>query len=137
MTQKKRPRMALPDNPEGDAQAKGAGDIGALRRKVRQIRAGIDNGGRAAKVWKPLLASGQDMKRSPRKTKFGTLLRRVRERKGLSLRDVEAATGLLNGGISHLENGRSVPSLTTAIILCRYYGLPLKKLAAAVAEDEL
>ena len=77
------------------------------------------------------------MKRSPRKTKFGTLLRRAREKRGLSLRDVEEATGLLNGGISHIENGRSVPSLTTAIILCKFYGLPLKKLAAAVAEEEL
>ena len=77
------------------------------------------------------------LKRAPRKTKFGTLLRSTRERKGLTLRDVEEGTGLLNGGISHLENGRSVPSLITAIILCKFYGLPLKKLAAAVAEDEL
>jgi len=119
-----------------------------LHRKAREV--GIDIHGLAAKVWEPPLASGQDMKksvrrrksapglkRSPRKTKFGTLLRSAREKRGLTLRDVEDATGLLNGGISHLENGRSVPSLTTAIILCRYYGLPLKKLAAAVAADEL
>ena len=81
--------------------------------------------------------SAPGLRRPPRKTKFGGLLRTVREKKGLTLRDVEEATGLLNGGISHLENGRSVPSLTTAIILCKFYDLPLKKLAAAVAEDEL
>lgn len=77
------------------------------------------------------------LKRPPRKMKAGTLLRAAREKKGLALLDVEAATGLLGGGISHLENGRSIPTLMTALILCRFYGVPLKKLAAAVAEDEL
>jgi transcriptional regulator with XRE-family HTH domain len=65
------------------------------------------------------------------------MLRKARERMGLTLRDVEAVTGLRSGGISHLENGRSVPSLMTALTLCRFYGLSLLKLAAAVAKDEL
>jgi transcriptional regulator with XRE-family HTH domain len=55
----------------------------------------------------------------------------------MTLKDVEEATGLLNGGISHLENGRNLPSLKTAIILCKFYGLPLGQLAKAVTEDAL
>jgi hypothetical protein len=77
------------------------------------------------------------LKRPPRKTRAGVLLRTMREQKGLTLLDVEAATGLLGGGISHLENGRSIPTIKTAMILCAFYGLSLNKLAAAVAEDEL
>lgn len=65
------------------------------------------------------------------------MLRAAREKMCLALLDVEASTGLMGGGISHLENGRSIPSLMTALILCNFYGLSLKKLAEAVAEDEL
>ncbi len=77
------------------------------------------------------------LRRRPRKTKAGTMLRKCREQKNMTLRDVEAATGLLSGGISHFENGRSIPTLKTAIILCAFYKLPLTKLAKAVEEDEL
>lgn len=77
------------------------------------------------------------LRRKPRKTKAGTLLRKCREKKKMTLRDVEAETGLLSGGISHFENGRSIPTLKTAIILCNFYKIPLAKLADAVAEDEL
>ena len=76
------------------------------------------------------------LRRSPRKTKTGTLLRILREKKGLTLRDVQAATGL-SAGITHFENGRSIPTLLSAIILCRFYKLPLATLAKAVADDEL
>lgn len=55
----------------------------------------------------------------------------------LSLNDVSGATGLQGGGISHIENGRSVPTIKTAIILCTFYKLPIKKLIDAVKEDEL
>jgi transcriptional regulator with XRE-family HTH domain len=64
------------------------------------------------------------------------MLRAAREKKGLALLDVEAATGLMGGGISHIENGRNIPSLMSAFILCKFYGLSLIKLAVAVAEDE-
>lgn len=48
-----------------------------------------------------------------------------------------APQGCLRRTASHLENGRSVPKITTAVVLCEFYGLPLKKLIAAVVEDEL
>ena len=76
-------------------------------------------------------------RRKRRKTKAGELLRKARVSKKLSLNDVSAATGLQGGGISHIENGRSVPTIKTAIILCTFYKLPMKKLIEAVKEDEL
>jgi|SRR6185437_2210674 len=69
-------------------------------------------------------------------TNLGNLLRAAREKRHLTLRDVEAETGLLSGGVSFLENGRSIPDLLTAHILCKFYGIPLKKLAAAFLQDE-
>ena len=70
------------------------------------------------------------------KTSAGTMLRAAREKMGLTLRDVEAVTGLLSGGISFLENGRSVPDLLTAYTLCQFYNISLEKLADAVLKDE-
>ena len=78
-----------------------------------------------------------ERQRKPRKTKTGALLRKVRESKGLSLNDVSGETGLQGGGISHIENGRSIPTIKTAIILCTFYNLPISKLIDAVKEDEL
>jgi transcriptional regulator with XRE-family HTH domain len=75
--------------------------------------------------------------RKRRKTKTGALLRKARESKKLSLNDVSRETGLQGGGISHIENGRSIPTIKTAIILCTFYGLPISKLIEAVKEDEL
>jgi transcriptional regulator with XRE-family HTH domain len=69
------------------------------------------------------------------KTSLGDLLRGAREKRGLTLRDVEAETGLLSGGISFLENGRSVPDLLTAYTLGRFYRISLNKLAAAFLKD--
>jgi len=75
-------------------------------------------------------------RRPARKTRLGDLLRATRNKRGLTLRDVEAATGLLGCGISFLENGRSTPDLMTAYILCGFYRIKLEKLAAALLEDE-
>jgi|SRR5581483_8258671 len=76
-------------------------------------------------------------KRPPaHETHVGNLLRAEREKRGLALRDVEAETGLWGGGISFLENGRSVPDLLTAYILCDFYGLSLNRLVAAFIKDD-
>jgi transcriptional regulator with XRE-family HTH domain len=75
-------------------------------------------------------------KRPPaHETHVGNLLRAEREKRGLTLLDVEAKTGLFGGGISFIENGRSVPDLLTAYILCEFYGLSLDKLVAAFIKD--
>ena len=81
--------------------------------------------------------SARSRARERRKTKTGALLRKARKAKGLSLNQVAAATGLQGGCVSHLEFGRSVPRITTAVLLCNVYGLPLEELIQAVVEDEL
>ncbi len=45
--------------------------------------------------------------------KIGARLRQLREQKGLSQGDIEAATGLLRCYTSRVENGHTVPSLET------------------------
>ncbi len=45
--------------------------------------------------------------------RIGARLRQLRERKGLSQGDIEAATGLLRCYTSRVENGHTVPSLET------------------------
>jgi transcriptional regulator with XRE-family HTH domain len=44
---------------------------------------------------------------------IGTKLRELREHKGLSQGDIEKATGLLRCYTSRVENGHTVPSLST------------------------
>ncbi|PYV15594.1 MAG: transcriptional regulator [Acidobacteria bacterium] len=45
--------------------------------------------------------------------RIGARLRQLREKKGLSQGDIEAATGLLRCYTSRVENGHTVPSLET------------------------
>ena len=45
--------------------------------------------------------------------RIGARLRQLREQKGLSQGDIEAATGLLRCYTSRVENGHTVPSLET------------------------
>ena len=48
----------------------------------------------------------------------------IRKARGLTLRDVETATGISNSYLSQLENGKiSDPSFRTAKILHEYYGI--------------
>jgi transcriptional regulator with XRE-family HTH domain len=88
------------------------------------------------RAWKTKLKK-KSSARKRRKTKTGALLRRARKAKGLTLTQVARATGLQGGCVSHLEFGRSVPKITTAILLCNFYSVPLEKLIQAVVEDEL
>jgi len=52
--------------------------------------------------------------------------RHLRNKKGLTLRDVENETGLSNSYLSQLETGKIAnPSFQTVIKLLRLYGVPL------------
>ena len=63
----------------------------------------------------------------------GELLSLCREMKGLTLRDVEKATGISNAFISQIERGVATGfSFERAIILCDLYGITLERLAATV-----
>jgi transcriptional regulator with XRE-family HTH domain len=58
----------------------------------------------------------------------GDRLREVREQKKLSQGDIEKRTGLLRCYISRVENGLTVPSVSTLMKLASALGVPLWKL---------
>lgn len=63
---------------------------------------------------------------------LGTQLRKIRELKGLSLRDVEKRTGVSNGYLSQLERGDAKnPSPSKLAALAKLYGVSYEKLLAA------
>ena len=66
-------------------------------------------------------------------TPLATLLATARSRKGLSLRQVEAATGISNAYLSQLEGGRRVrePSPVLLHKLGELYGLAYAELLSA------
>jgi len=62
-------------------------------------------------------------------TKLGRALRDGREKKGLSLRDVELATGISNPAISQIETGKiKAPAFHTVVSLCDVYGIKITSL---------
>jgi hypothetical protein len=62
-------------------------------------------------------------------TEIGRILGEAREKKGLTLRAVEVATGISNPLISQIESGHiKPPSFKNVIKLCDVYAIPLKRL---------
>src|SRR3989454_8528754 len=59
---------------------------------------------------------------------IGTRLRKLREDKKLSQRDIEERTGLLRCYISRVENGHTIPSLDTLERLASVLEVPLYQL---------
>src|SRR5438093_4629144 len=59
---------------------------------------------------------------------IGARIRRLREQKGLSQRDIEERTGLLRCYISRVENGHTIPSLDTLERLTSALEIPLYQL---------
>lgn len=66
--------------------------------------------------------------------KLNELLSICREMKGVTLREVEAATGLSNAFISQLETGKSEPSFRNVVTLCAFYGITLERLAKTLKQ---
>lgn len=59
-------------------------------------------------------------------THIAKVLRHAREGMGLSLRDVEAVTGLSNAAISQIETAKiKNPSFESVVSLCSVYGVPI------------
>lgn len=56
----------------------------------------------------------------------GTSLRELRERHGMSLRDLQAATGINRGCLSQLENGKRVAELPHLLALSEALEVPLE-----------
>jgi len=63
----------------------------------------------------------------------GPRLRRLRERRELTLATVAAATGISKSTLSRLENGERKPSLELLLPLAETYHLPLDELVGAPA----
>jgi transcriptional regulator with XRE-family HTH domain len=62
-------------------------------------------------------------------TELGPVLREARQRRGLSLRDVERASGIANGHLSQLETGRIVkPDAALLWELASLYQLDFEEL---------
>lgn len=60
---------------------------------------------------------------------LGDYLALCREIKGLSLRDVEKATGISNASLSQLETGKHEPTFSKVVKLADLYGVRLERLA--------
>lgn len=52
-------------------------------------------------------------------TRFGLILRQLRNKKGLTLLELEVRTGINEGDISKIENGKKNLAFTTLIKLAR------------------
>lgn len=63
-------------------------------------------------------------------TQFGTILRQMRTDKGLTLLDLEVRTGINEGDISKIENGRKNFAFTTLVKLAKGLEIPVSKLLA-------
>jgi transcriptional regulator with XRE-family HTH domain len=73
--------------------------------------------------------------RQPEGEVFGQRLREVRQKLGVTQRDLAVASGLTEAYISNMENGFAVPSLTTVLRLAR--ALPCKVTALTAVFDKM
>jgi transcriptional regulator with XRE-family HTH domain len=61
----------------------------------------------------------------------GPRLRALRKRRGITLADLSASTGISESTLSRLESGRRRPNLELLLPLARTYGVPLDDLVGA------
>jgi transcriptional regulator with XRE-family HTH domain len=73
--------------------------------------------------------------RQPEGEVFGQRLREVRQKLGVTQRDLALASGLTEAYISNMENGFAVPSLTTILRLA--HALRCKVTALTAVFDKL
>jgi len=65
---------------------------------------------------------------------LGTMLRRLRHERGLTLEEVAEATGISIAMLSRAERGQRVPSTEIVAALSNYYGVPPEVLERYAAE---
>ena len=65
------------------------------------------------------------------------LLRQLRHERNESQDAVGRAVGVTGGFIGQLERGEKIPSLTNAIKLARYFGVPVETFAAGVELEQV
>lgn len=96
--------------------------------------------GRSVKFTGEVRLKGKQYGRALRRgglAEFGRWLRGVREERGLSLRDVEARTGISNPLLSQLETGKiQSPSAGVVYKLAMLYDIPLDEALTRAAGEE-
>jgi transcriptional regulator with XRE-family HTH domain len=60
--------------------------------------------------------------------KFGAHVKQLRKDKGMTMLEVEVLTGISEGSISKIENGKKNPALTTIIKLAKGLSTPPSEL---------
>ena len=65
---------------------------------------------------------------------LGSILKFLRARKGLTLREAGNSAGVDAGNLLRYENDVTMPSLDRAVRLARVYGVTVNYLAAAIPE---
>lgn len=69
--------------------------------------------------------------------RFGEKLRRLRQRRGLTLRELADALGFRSHGfVGDLESGRKHPSLELAVQIADFFGVSVDQLARDELEVE-
>lgn len=69
--------------------------------------------------------------------RFGEKLRTLRQRHGMTMRELADALGFKSHGfIGDLESGRKHPSLDLAVVLADYFGVTVDQLARDELEIE-
>jgi transcriptional regulator with XRE-family HTH domain len=63
-------------------------------------------------------------------TQFGAILKQIRTDKGLTLLDLEVRTGINEGDISKIENGKKNLAFTTLVKLAKGLEISVAKLVA-------
>ena len=58
---------------------------------------------------------------------FSLRLAKLRERMGVSARDMSLSIGQSENYINIIENGKSLPSLHGLVLICEYFGITLKE----------
>ena len=60
--------------------------------------------------------------------KLGNRLRKMREKRGLSIEELSRETGISYGAIIALEHGKTKnPTLQTALALAKFFGVPVEQ----------
>lgn len=63
-------------------------------------------------------------------------IRELRVSRGLTLRQLEAETGLSNPYLSQMEHGYSMPGIRPLVALAAFYGITLDDLAGHMVDEE-
>lgn len=66
---------------------------------------------------------------------FALRLARLRERKGVSARDMSLSMGQNPGYINNIESGKSKPSLSGILYICEYLGITPKDFFDTQTDD--